>query len=346
MTSAATAVLGAAGLGTAWGVWGRSTATRAGTGGGVRAEGRKNAGLLADTTASDVPALVAIGGDGTGVAQVSTGQSYLDGDALALRAWTGVLAADGTHVAYAPLISAESAAHVTADTGTLDGAGSLVVALPATFTAACDTSSLAVTVSAVGAAMPGLFVTYRAASGAAGGYDGFTVSGGAAAGTVAWTAWATRRAVDLRRAGAGAVASSTPELRRAAGPGAGRRGCAGPGQPEEPAPPRSLRSSSGSSASSRAAEPVSSLRPLPVVRWSSGPCGRLRSRSVGPRRRGPGDLAAAAARPSTSTSSPCSSSLSGSRGAGSCAPTEACRRCASTAASWYASSSATKAESP
>jgi hypothetical protein len=209
VTSAATAVLGAAGLGTAWGVWGRSTATRAGTGGGVRAEGRRNAGLLADTTASDVPALVAIGGDGTGVAQVSTGQSYLDGDALALRAWTGVLAADGAHVAYAPLVSAESAAHVTAGSGMLDGAGSLVVALPATFTAACDTSSLAVTVSPVGAAMPGLFVTYRAASGGAGGFDGFTVSGGAAGGTVAWTAWATRRAVDLRRAGAGAVAGAT-----------------------------------------------------------------------------------------------------------------------------------------
>src|SRR3954470_14024945 len=209
VTSAATAVLGAAGLGTAWGGWGRSTATRAGTGGGVRAEGRRNAGLLADTTASDVPALVAIGGDGTGVAQVSTGQSYLDGDALALRAWTGVLSADGAHVAYAPLVSAESAAHVTAGAGTLDGAGSLVVALPATFTAACDTSSLAVTVSPVGAAMPGLFVTYRGASGGAGGFDGFTVSGGAAGGTVAWTAWATRRAVDLRRAGAGAVAGAT-----------------------------------------------------------------------------------------------------------------------------------------
>ena len=205
VTSAATAVLGAAGLGTAWGVWGRSTATRAGTGGGVRAEGRRNAGLLADTTASDVPALVAIGGDGTGVAQVSTGQSYLDGDALALRAWTGVIAADGAHVAYAPLVSAEAAAHVTTGTGTLDGAGSLVVALPATFTAACDPSSLAVTVSPVGAAMPGLFVTYRATSGGAGGFDGFIVSGGATGGTVAWTAWATRRAVDLRRAGAGAV---------------------------------------------------------------------------------------------------------------------------------------------
>src|SRR4051795_3399172 len=35
VTSAATAVLGAASLGSAWGVWGRNTATRASTGGGV-----------------------------------------------------------------------------------------------------------------------------------------------------------------------------------------------------------------------------------------------------------------------------------------------------------------------
>jgi hypothetical protein len=211
VTSAATAVLGAAGLGSAWGVWGRNTATRAGTGGGVRAEGRKNAGLLADTTAQDVPAVVAIGGNGTGVAQVATGQSYLDGDSLALRAWTGVLAADGAHVAYAPLVSAESAAHVTAGTATLDASGSLDVALPATFTAACDTSTLAVTLTPVGAAMPGLFVSYRAASGGTGGYDGFTASGGAGGGTVAWTAWATRRAVDLHAAAAATLGGPGPQ---------------------------------------------------------------------------------------------------------------------------------------
>jgi len=205
VTSAASAVVGAAGLGNAWGVWGRNTATRTSTGGGVRAEGRRNAGLLADTRAQDVPAVVAIGGDGTGVAQVATGQSYLDGDALALRAWTGVLAADGAHIAYAPLVSAESSAHVAAGTATLGGSGSIDVALPATFTAACDTSTLAVLLTAVGAAMPGLYVGYRAAAG--GGYDGFTIAGGAGGGTVAWTAWATRRAVDLRRSGAATLAA-------------------------------------------------------------------------------------------------------------------------------------------
>jgi hypothetical protein len=219
VTSAATAVLGAAGLGSAWGVWGRNTATRASTGGGVRAEGRKNAGLLADTTAQDVPAVVAIGGDGTGVAQVATGQSYLDGDALALRAWTGVLGTDGAQVTYAPLVSAEAAGHLAAGTATLDGAGALQVALPATFTAACDTTTLAVTLTPLGVAMPGLFVSYRAASGGSG-YDGFAVSGGAGGGTVAWTAWATRRAVDLRRTGAATLGSADDGGGNAAGPAA------------------------------------------------------------------------------------------------------------------------------
>src|SRR3954451_4820449 len=164
VTSAATAVLGAAGLGTAWGVWGRNTATRASTGGGVRAEGRKNAGLLADTTVQDVPAVVAIGGDGTGVAQVATGQSYLDGDSLSLRAWTGGVSTDAAHVVYAPLVSAEAVLHTGGGHVTLDGAGSAAIALPATFTAACDMTTLRVSLTAVGAAMPGLYVAYRQAS--------------------------------------------------------------------------------------------------------------------------------------------------------------------------------------
>lgn len=219
VTSTATAVLGAAGLGGAWGVWGRNTAARAGTGGGVRAEGRKNAGLLADTTAQDVPAVVAIGGDGTGVAQVATGQSYLDGDALALRAWTGVLAADGAHVAYAPVVSAEAPGHVATGIRTLDASGTLDVALPATFLAACDPSTLVVTVTPVGASMPGLFVTYRAAASGSG-YDGFTMTGGASGGTVAWTAWATRRPVSLRGDGTSPLAEAAIAGGDAAGPAA------------------------------------------------------------------------------------------------------------------------------
>ncbi len=200
----ATALLGISALSSGWALHGSAAATRTGTGGAVRAQGRRNAGLLADTTVQDVPAVVAIGGDGSGVAQVATGQSYLDGDAMALRSWTGVLAADGLRVSYAPVLSGEGALHTAAGNVVLDGAGAAVVALPATFTAACDTAGLVVTLTAVDTAMPGLSVAYRQQEGAAAGVrDAFTVSGGASGGTVAWTAWAPRRAVDLQHAQAG-----------------------------------------------------------------------------------------------------------------------------------------------
>jgi hypothetical protein len=216
----ATAVLGVSALSSGWGLHGRAGATRTGSGGAVRGEGRRNAGLLADTTVQDVPAIVAIGGDGTGVAQVATGQSYFDGDALALRAWTGVLSADGVHVAYAPALSGEASLHAAAGTLTLATDGTATVTLPGTFTAACDTASLVVSLTAVGAAMPGLFVTYHQKDGAAAGVrDGFTISGGAAGGTVAWTAWATRRAVELEKAQAAAGRTAAGRTATSAEPG-------------------------------------------------------------------------------------------------------------------------------
>ncbi len=211
----ATAFVGVSSLASGWGLHGRSAATRAGTGGAVRAEGRRNAGLLADTTVQDVPAVVAIGGNGTGVALVATGQSYLDGDALALRSWTGVIGAAGATVAYAPAVSAEAALHAATGNAALDGAGAATVVLPSTFTAAVDTTTLTVTLTAVEVAMPALAVTYRQKDGAATGVrDAFTVSGGAAGGTVAWTAWGTRRAVELQKsqlaAGRSAAAGAEP----------------------------------------------------------------------------------------------------------------------------------------
>jgi len=207
----ATAFLGSSSLASGWGLHGRSAATRAGTGGAVRAEGRRNAGLLADTTVQDVPAVVAIGGNGAGVALVATGQSYLDGDALALRSWTGVIGADGVHVTYAPTVSAEAALHAATGNATLDGAGAATVLLPATFTAAVDTTTLTVSLTAVEVAMPGLAVRYRQQDGAdAGVRDAFTVSGGAGGGTVSWTAWATRRAVDLQKAQLAAARTTAP----------------------------------------------------------------------------------------------------------------------------------------
>src|SRR5919202_1148827 len=157
----ATAFVGSTGLSSGWGLHGLAGATRTGSGGALRGEGRRNAGLLADTRAQDVPAVVAIGGDRTGVAPVATGQSYFDGDALALRAWTGVLSADGVHVAYAPALSGEASLHAAAGTATLEADGTATVTLPDTFTAACDTTTLVVSLTAVGAARTGLFVTYH-----------------------------------------------------------------------------------------------------------------------------------------------------------------------------------------
>jgi len=218
---AATAVLGSTAVRTAWGVHAQNLATTAGTGGAVRAEGRRSAGLLADTaqTQLNVPAIVAIGGDGTGIAQVNTGETYLDGDLLALRSWVGVPDADGSGVLYAAVVSGEGGQHSSYGTATLDGGGAAQVVLPAGYLAAVDTTTVTAVVSPVGTAMPGLHLVYRAAaSGPAGGRDGFAVVGGAPSGTVTWVAWAQRGTV--------AAPSSAAGGRGEAAARTGRRGTA------------------------------------------------------------------------------------------------------------------------
>lgn len=196
-----------------WGLHGRNTATSTGTGGGVRAEGRRGTGLFADTSGAvlDVPAVVAVGGDGTGVAQVATGESYLDGDALALRSWVGVRDVDGSTLAYAQLLSGEGPTHTMHGTVDLDGSGTAEVTLPAEFRAACDMSTLTVTLTPVGAPMPNLYVSYAQADGAAQGVsDGFGVAGGAASGKAAWVAWASRVSMSLPAQSAARTARSSP----------------------------------------------------------------------------------------------------------------------------------------
>lgn len=218
---AATAVLGSTAVRTAWGVHGQNLATTAGTGGAVRAEGRRSAGLFADTarTQLNVPAIVAIGGDGTGIAQVNTGETYLDGDLLALRSWVGVPDAGGSGVLYAAVVSGEGGQHSSYGTATLDGGGAAQVVLPAGYLAAVDTTTVTAVVSPVGTAMPGLHVVYRtAASGPPGGRDGFAVVGGAPSGTVTWVAWAQRGTVAAPSTAAGE--RGEPAAR------AGRRGTA------------------------------------------------------------------------------------------------------------------------
>lgn len=191
-----------------WGLHGANLSDATSTGGAVRAEGGANIGLFADTAAGAhaVPAIVAIGADGTGTAQVARGTSYLDGDACLLRPWVGV-ATRTQRLAYAPLASGEKPQHWASGRATLSSSGTATVTLPDAFRAACDLKTLVVTVTPVGAAMPNLYVTHTA--------TGFTLAKGAARGTVNWTATAVRTAMDLKAVGG---ATSSPAMLAGATP--------------------------------------------------------------------------------------------------------------------------------
>jgi hypothetical protein len=194
-------VVGLTRAGDRWGVHGTSLATSPGSGGAVRAEGGPNTGLFADTDPAvhDVPALIAVGGDGAGTAQVARGTSYLDGDACLLRAWVGVGGTSGERLAYAPLVSGERAQHTTSGRVALPSSGTATVTLPATFLAACDEASLVVMLTPIGLAMSGLYVTTTS--------TGFVVKGGLK-GSVFWTATANRTVMDLPRPTPAAAALS------------------------------------------------------------------------------------------------------------------------------------------
>lgn len=181
-------------------------ATSAVPGGAVRAVGRYNCGVYADTLPSvkDVPAILAVGGpgddpvNGSGVALQARGISYLDGDALNLRSWVGVLTGPSS-LGYAPLASGEVPTHTHFGTLNLDTGGNGSVVLPASFTAAVG-SAAAVNVSLTpfGAAMPDLHVATATAS-------QFTVAGGpTGGGTVHWVVRAERSQVAIAAGAAGA----------------------------------------------------------------------------------------------------------------------------------------------
>jgi len=198
-STAFTGVAGFSKAGGRWGMHGGNLATGTGTGGAIRAEGGQNIGLFADTApgADGVPALVAIGGDGTGTAAVAHGSTYLDGDACLLRAWVGIAGTTGKHLGYAPLTSAERPQHTSTGRVTLSSSGTATVTLPVSFLTAVDPSTLVVTLTPVGAAMPDLYVTYTPTrTGASSSTTGFVVHG-VARGTVNWMASAERTPMDL-----------------------------------------------------------------------------------------------------------------------------------------------------
>ena len=193
----------------------------------------------------DVPAVVAIGGDGTGCGAGRRPASPTSTATRSLCAPGPAWSADGRRrTSSTPRWSRpRQRVHTGDGDRTLDGAGGAAVALPATFTAACDPTTLA------GLAEPGGRGHARAATSrtgqatgpCTGSYDGFAVAGGAAGGTVAWSAWATRRAGRSVRTQAGALAPA----RTAPGPGRQRAAdgparAVGPGHRREFAPPRSV----------------------------------------------------------------------------------------------------------
>lgn len=203
----ATGILGTTASNLRYGVHGRNTDGVTASGGAVRAEGRRNVGLFADTAlpVDDVPAVVAYGGDGefAGIALVAGGTTYLDGMAKALRSYVGVLAAD-SQVEYAPVVSGESDYHTWTSAVTLDGSGAATVTLPAAYRATVSMSTLRVGLTPIGAAMPNLHATVTGTDGA----TGFGIAGGVAAGTVHATVSAVRLALSLQGAGAAAGATA------------------------------------------------------------------------------------------------------------------------------------------
>ncbi len=219
-----TGYTGVAGFTKAAGRWGMHAGNQSGTagsGGAIRAEGGQNIGLFADTApgADGVPALVAIGGDGTGTAAVAHGSTYLDGDACLLRAWVGVAGTSGRRLAYAPLTSAERPQHTATGRVTLSAGGTATVTLADSYLGAVDRSTLVVTLTAVGGPMPELYVTYAPSRTAATpGTTGFVVHG-AARGTVNWTASAERTPMDLPTVVPAPVTDAPSKLKPIAAPG-------------------------------------------------------------------------------------------------------------------------------
>ena len=189
------------------GVHARNTSNMRGAGGAVRASIAATRAQVTPRPVKNVPAVKATGGAGAGVALLAEGESYLDGDALALRSWVGVLD-DRGRLAYAPLVSGEQACHTAHGLVVLDAEGTREVSLGAAFVAAADLSTLAVSLTPRGKAMPDLWADPTS--------SGFVVGGGRPWGRVFWMAFADRYVLDL---GSGVAAAGVPAP--AAGPAAG-----------------------------------------------------------------------------------------------------------------------------
>lgn len=164
-----------------------------GYGAAVLALGQKNVGVRASTssTVRSVPAVVATGAGGLGIALLATGSALMDGDVLALRSLVGVLDSGG-ELAYAHASSGDHATHTRHGATTLGADGRATVALGVKFTKTVEMGTLVVQLTPQGAAMSGLYCVPNA--------TGFEIRGGAASGKVAWVAFADRLVLTLRKA--------------------------------------------------------------------------------------------------------------------------------------------------
>ena len=139
-----------------YGVYGINSAAVGSTGAAVRAAGRKNVGVWADTTDDNTPAVFAVGNNGTGVSLFAIGFADIEGSLFALDAQVGIVSGGlvGGSIVEAPVASGDTAWHVTSGTTDPLAAGDNEITLPVAYTDAADV------------AVARVFFTGRAASAA------------------------------------------------------------------------------------------------------------------------------------------------------------------------------------
>ena len=157
------------------GVVGVNAATAAGSGAAVRANGRLNAGVWADATDINTPAIFADGAGGAGVSIFAFGFADIEGGLFALDAQVGVVSGGlvGGTIVEAGVASGTSPWHIGRGTFTLDLNGEATVTPDAAYTDAADLAQSTVMLTGLGNPIGGAYVENKSAS-------SFTVLGGTA----------------------------------------------------------------------------------------------------------------------------------------------------------------------
>jgi hypothetical protein len=198
----------------AYGIVALNTGTALGNSGALVAEGGVNVGVVAFTDApagaNTQPALYADGGAGAW-ARWLIGDEVVDGVLFAVVSMVGVrdsAAANG--IGFREAVSGETPVHTQSGRVTLNALGNAAVDLSAAFLDETDlaSSTTSVQLTAMGSAMPNLAATITA--------TGFSISGGAGAGSVSWTVTAPRLALATTAAARASAKGASPASRRTA----------------------------------------------------------------------------------------------------------------------------------